>query len=83
MKTYKQKTWQYVTSGVEGNTTLFGVNIFGCEWKDSGQHVRVKDPIYNQEFVFSIYSVIINDEEYQFACGEFSNCVYGFYVEKY
>jgi len=28
MKLFKQKTWQFETSGVEGEVKLFGVNIF-------------------------------------------------------
>ena len=27
MKIYKTKTWQHITTGTEGNTTVFGVNM--------------------------------------------------------
>ena len=83
MKAYKKKTWQHEITGVDGNAQLFGVNIFEYEWNRTDQIVEVKDPLYDQEYVFPVYTAIINDKEYQFACGEFSNCVYGFYVQKY
>jgi hypothetical protein len=30
-----------------------------------------------------LYKTVINGEEYTFACGEFSNLVYGFYVYRF
>ena len=45
--------------------------------------IKVKDPLYGQDYMFPIYTVAIDDKEVQFACGEFSNCVYGFYVYRY
>ena len=83
MKIYKTKTWQHITTGKEGNTTIFGVNIFDYEWNATGERVAVKDPLYGQDYLFPVYKVIINNIEYEFACGEFSNCVWGFYEYKY
>lgn len=83
MKRYKSKTWQFETAGTDGNVTLFGVNIFDYEWKNTGQRIEVTDSAYGQKHLFSIFKVLIEDKEYEFACGEFSNCVYGFYVQKY
>lgn len=79
----KVKTWQHEKTGVDGNTILFGVNIFDYEWKSTGRHVNVCDPLYKQEYRFSIYTVVIDGQEHEFAAGEFSNCVWGFYVLKY
>ena len=47
MKTYKQKTWQHETTGVDGNTTLFGVNIFDYQWEYTGRSAQVEDPLYH------------------------------------
>lgn len=47
-----------------------------------GQRVKVRDP-YGQEHKFTVYTVTINGQEYQFAAGELSNCVWGFFLEKY
>lgn len=45
--------------------------------------MKVRDPLYGQEYKFPIYTVIINGQEQEFAAGEFSNCVWGFYLLKY
>ena len=83
MKIRKAKTWQHEITGIDGNAILFGVNIFDYEWKEVDKTVKVRDPLYGQEYAFCVYSVTINGQEYEFAAGEFSNCVWGFYVLKY
>lgn len=74
--------WEFVKSGVDGNCELFGVNIFNYKWENTNQKIIVRDPIYNQEHKMTIYYAIIDEEEVSFAAGEFSNCVYGFYINK-
>ena len=83
VKMWKQPTWQYETTGVEGDATLFGVNIFDYEWVRTGRRAKVKGPSYDEDYLFEIYIVTINGTEYEFASGELSNCAYGFYVMKY
>ena len=36
MKAYKAKTSQHEVTGTDGNTILFGINIFGYEWVNTG-----------------------------------------------
>ena len=83
MKMLKSKTWQHETTGTDGNVILFGVNIFDYKWKNTHKSVKVRDPLYGQEHKFRIYTVVINGQEQAFAAGEFSNCVWGFYLLKY
>ena len=82
MKTWKEKTWHCEATGADGNVTLFGVNIFDYEWNGTGRRVTVRDPLYGEEHKFSVYTVTINGQTHEFAAGEFSMCVQGFYVEK-
>ena len=77
-----KKTWKYKTAGTCENIKLFGVNIFDYEWRDTGETVTIVDPQYHQEHVFNIFTIEINGTQKRFAAGEFSNCVWGFYVEK-
>lgn len=56
---------------------------FEFEWMKTGEKVVVKDPLYGQKYTFPVYKVNIQDKEYAFAAGEFSNSVFGFYIEKY
>ena len=83
MKMWKQKTWQHEITGIDGNTILFGVNIFDYQWKTTGQRVKVRVPLYSQEYKFPVYTVVINGEEHEFVAGEFSNCVWRFFLLKY
>lgn len=80
MKWNKHHKWRFRTSGVESRVRLFGVNIFNREWHDTGEHVIVYDPHYNQPHNFNVYTVTILGIQRKFAAGEFSNCVWGFYV---
>ena len=83
MKIWKNKEWHHKTTGVDGNTILFDVNIFDYKWKSTKESIEVLDPIYKQKHTADIYTVIINDKEYIFAATEFSNCVWGFYTFDY
>lgn len=79
MKTWKSKSWQLETTGVDGNTQLFGVNIFDYRWLDTKQRIRVSDLTYN----IPVYTVKIGDVLYEFTAGEKSNCVWNFYLYKF
>ena len=73
--------WKYETFGPDGQCKLFGVNIFDYDWQTTGKRVKVKDPIYHQDHTFEVWQVEIDGQNYRFAAGEFSNCVWGFYLE--
>ena len=74
--------WEYETFGPDGQCKLFGVNIFDYDWQTTGKRVKVKDPIYHQDHTFEVWQVEIDGQIHRFAAGEFSNCVWGFYLEK-
>lgn len=82
MEMEKQKTWQYEKAGFDGNAILFGVNIFDYQWYKTEQKAEVRDPRYGQEYRFPVYTVNIKGKDYEFAAGEFSNCVWGFFLLK-
>jgi hypothetical protein len=74
--------WEFAKTGVDGNCVLFGVNIFDYKWINTGQKVRVADPLHKKNHSICIYNVTINQDTFEFAAGELSNCVYGFYTKK-
>lgn len=77
MNTY----WKHVATIYEGETLLLsGLNIWDFEWQMTNKTVNVKDPIYKQDFTFDLYKIITEDLEIEFVAGEFSNCVYGIYL---
>lgn len=79
MKMWKGKTWQPETTGVDGNTILFGVNIFQYPWADTGRRIRIRDIPY----ALPVFVVTISGAQYEFAANERSNCVWDFYLYKY
>ena len=75
-----RKSWKHRITGSYGNCNLFGVNIFDYEWIDTGEAVFVEDPQYHQKYKFYVYTVRIKGKTKKFAAGEFTNCMYGFYL---
>ena len=73
---WKEKTWQYEITGVDGNTALFGVNIFDYQWTFIRSEIT-------KERTIDIYSVVIDAVEHVFGACEASNCVWEFYLLKY
>ena len=51
-------TWEFETSGPDGQCKLFGVNIFDYDWKPTGRRVKVQDPIYHQEHTFEVWQAV-------------------------
>lgn len=46
MKMWKSKSWQFETTGIDGNTKLFGVNFFDHSWTDTKKRIQVNDLTY-------------------------------------
>lgn len=80
-ETKSKKSWRFI-GAISYNGKIFGVKIFDYDWHITGKNVVLEDPHYNQKHTLDIYEVEINGEIKRFATGEFSNSVYGFYVER-
>ncbi len=72
---------EFIGSSDGSTFMLFGVNLFEYKWKDCKERIEVTDPIYGQKHLFNKYCINIVDKEYYFVSGEFSNNIYGFYIE--
>ena len=79
MKMWKSKSWQVEMTGIDGNTKLFGVKIFDYQWIDTKQRIQVSDLSYE----VPVYTIMVDNVQYEFAAGERSNCVWNFYVYKF
>lgn len=77
-----KKIWKHKITSYCDYCNLFGVNIFDYKWSYTGEKITIKDPLYHQIFDFDIFTVDINGVSKKFAAGEFSNCVWGFYLEE-
>ena len=58
-----------------------GMNIWKHKWKNTGQQIDIKDPLYNQAYSFEVYTISILFWKAEFAAGEFSNGIYGIYIK--
>ena len=59
-----------------------GVNIWDHPWENTGESIAIKDPLYNQDYRFTVYKIATSGKSILFAAGEFSNCVWGIYEKK-
>jgi hypothetical protein len=85
------KNWKYVNafngwkiySVVSDSEELLieGLNVWDYKWQNTGETIKVKDPLYGQEFVFPIYT--ISEKKIEFATAEFSNCIWGFFRKEF
>ena len=79
-----EQVWQFAGSSKDGGPfEIRGVNVWSQGWQASpGEEAPVHDPVYGQGFVFRVYTIRDGDEKIEFAAGEFSNGVWGFYTRE-
>jgi hypothetical protein len=74
-------SWRHAgTCGEGGRLRIRRTNVWSREWRRLGATATVKDPMYGQTFEFDVYEIETESGPAQFAAGEFSNGVWGFYV---
>lgn len=74
--------WEHIKTVVDGDRfEINGLNIWDNEWKDTGERIQIKDPLYAQDFTFTVYEISKGETTAKFAAGEFSNCVWGIYLK--
>lgn len=74
--------WKYVgNSGDRESFLIEGVDVWATPWEQPTREIaEVRDPLYNQSFRFDVYQVTQGGTTVEFAAGEFSNGIWGFYV---
>lgn len=76
-------TWEFVGATPDGQSfQIAGLDVWKHEWRDTRERAHVKDPHYHQDFTFHVYEIGSPGAVVTFAAGEFSNCMWGFYVRK-
>jgi hypothetical protein len=85
IKNLKPK-FQWIFLGNSIDSTSFeidGIDVWKQDWRRTSEpKAEVRDPLYNQDFSFNVYEIEVGKKKIKFAAGEFSNCVWGFYVPK-
>ncbi len=75
--------WEFAGAVPDGQSfKIDQVDVWQHEWKDTKERAQVKDPHYHQNFTFHVYEIGSAESVVTFAAGEFSNCIWGFYVRK-
>ena len=74
--------WKFVGVVPDGREfKIQDVNVWSKKWNAVKNEVaHVQGPSYKQPFAFQVYTIINDNVIIKFAAGEFSNCVWGFYV---
>lgn len=74
--------WKHIKTIVDSEPfELNGLNIWDFQWERTGNYIKIKDPNYGQEYSFSVYKIVSDKIEIQFAAGEYSNCIWGIYLK--
>ena len=75
-------TWAFLGSCCDGQPfEIAGNNVWESPWvRVEGAKAEVRDPLYSQTFLFEVFEIKPGPRPIQFAAGEFSNSVWGFYV---
>jgi hypothetical protein len=78
----EKETWKFAGSCQDGNKfILAGIDVWQYKWQRiPDEKAQVKDPVYGQAFGFPIYQIHTNGKTIKFSAGEFSNCIWGFYI---
>ena len=75
--------WKFAGAAPDGQSfKIGGLDVWQYTWRDTKEWVHVVDPLYHQDFTFSVYEIASADRTVFFAAGEFSNCMWGFYVRE-
>lgn len=74
-------SWKFIGATCNDSFLIDGVDVFKERWNRTNKTVEVKDPLHGQSFTFDVYCVHVDNRDIVFASGEFSNLVFGFYIE--
>ena len=75
--------WKFLGACIDGQAfKIEGINVWGKNWISQKESAEVTDPKYGIKKSFLVYKIKEEEKEIEFVAGEFSNCVWGFYVRK-
>ena len=76
------QVWQFAGSSKRDEPfEIKGVEVWGKGWQVSaGQETHVHDPVYGKAHVLQVFNIQDGDQTIEFAAGEFSEGLWGFYL---
>lgn len=78
----ERSEWQFAGSSKKDEPfAIKGLDVWGKGWQVlAGREAHVHDPVYGKEYIFRVFSIPDGDQTIEFAAGEFSPGVWGFYT---
>lgn len=78
----EQEDWQFAGSARKDEPfEIEGVNVWSQGWQvTNGQEAHISDPVYGKEYIFRVFCIQDDDQKIEFAAGEFSPGLWGFYT---
>lgn len=74
--------WIFVGNCFDGDPfQIDGVGVWRT-WQETGERAKIRDPLWGQAFTFPVYTMTNGEKTIEFAAGEFSNTVWGFFQRK-
>ncbi len=56
--------WKFKGTRFEGEKfEIQNYNVWDYKWINTGEKIKVKDPLYQQTFIFTIWKIIVDDNE--------------------
>jgi len=75
--------WKHLDTVPDGyKFKIKGLNIWEFPWENTGEKILVKDPLYGKDHCLVIWEIHHRELKIRFAAGEFSNCMWGIYIER-
>ena len=78
-----KSVWRFKKTVSDGEEyKINGINIWDFKWEETGEKIKIQDPIYPKFYSFDVYKIHNGNVDILFAAGEFSNCVWGIYLKE-
>jgi hypothetical protein len=75
--------WRFEKTVSDGEEfKINGINIWDFKWEETGEKIKIIDPLYSKFYSFDIYKIQNDNVDILFAAGEFSNCIWGIYLKE-
>lgn len=75
--------WKFAGHCFDGDRLeIDGINVWSVSWRPTGAKAEITDPLYGVKYQFPIYEAGEPPRAIRFAASEFSNTVWGFFVEQ-
>jgi len=76
-----KQEWKFRSSLIDGEDFILkGMNIWDFEWRNTGKNIKINDPLYQEDYSFTVWEINNGNQSAEFAAGEFSNGVWGIYL---